>query len=71
MLTEYHCHILPQIDDGSKSIEMSLKMAEIMQAQGVERIIATPHFYAHREKSVSDYLQKRQSAYAKIKEKLP
>ena len=66
-LIEHHCHILPQIDDGSKSVEMSLKMIEMMRSQGVEKIIATPHFYAHREKcNVKAYLEKRQNAYHKL-----
>ena len=66
MLTEYHCHILPGIDDGSDSVETSLQMVEMMKAQGVERICATPHFYAHREKSVDDYLKKRQATFEQI-----
>ena len=66
MLTEYHCHILPGIDDGSDSVETSLQMVEMMKEQGVERICATPHFYAHREKSIDDYLQKRQAAFGQI-----
>ncbi len=66
-LTEYHCHILPGIDDGADNVETSLKMIEMMQIQGVQRICATPHFYAHREKSVADYLRKRQTAFGKIK----
>lgn len=69
MLTDYHCHILPAIDDGAKNTEISLEMIKTMSEQGVERIIATPHFYAHREKSVADFIEKRQSAYNKIKEK--
>ncbi len=67
MLTEHHCHILPQIDDGSSSVEMSLEMIKMMRSQGVERIIATPHFYAHRERNdIKAYLAKRQTAYDKI-----
>lgn len=67
MLTEHHCHILPQIDDGSKSVEMSLKMIDMMRTQGVDKIIATPHFYAHRENSdVKSYLEKRQNAYNRL-----
>lgn len=67
MLTEHHCHILPQIDDGSKSVEMSLKMIEMMRNHGVQRIIATPHFYAHREHNdIKAYLAKRQNAYDKL-----
>ena len=70
MLTEYHCHILPGIDDGSENSEMSLKMIEMMKAQGVERICATPHFYAHREKSVADFMKKRQKAFDRIRTSL-
>ena len=66
MLTEHHCHILPQIDDGADSVEMSLKMIGTMKAQGVERIVATPHFYAHREKSVAAFLEKRTHAHEKL-----
>lgn len=68
MLTEYHCHILPGIDDGAESEEISLGMIEMMKQQGVGRLIATPHFYAHREKSLEHYIQKRQEAYEKIKD---
>lgn len=50
--TEYHCHILPGIDDGAHNPEMSLEMLEMMRMQGIKRVVATPHFYAHREKSV-------------------
>lgn len=31
MLTDYHCHILPKMDDGSESVEMSIKMLEMMK----------------------------------------
>lgn len=71
MLTEYHSHVLPGIDDGSESPEMSVKMMELMRSQGVQRIAATPHFYAHREKSVAAFLEKRQASFDQIKDKLP
>ena len=67
MLTDHHCHILPGIDDGSKNEDMSLEMIRQMHAQGVERIVATPHFYCHREKSVERFLEKRQQAFSKVK----
>lgn len=66
MLTEHHCHILPQMDDGSNSVKMSLEMISMMRSQGVERVIATPHFYAHREESIERYLDKRQNALNKL-----
>lgn len=71
MSTEYHCHILPGIDDGAADPETSLRMAEMMQQQGVTRLIATPHFYAHRERSVARFLEKRAAAYGKIAGDLP
>ncbi|MBQ8928281.1 MAG: capsular polysaccharide biosynthesis protein [Oscillospiraceae bacterium] len=71
MLTEYHCHVLPGIDDGSDSVETSLAMLSLMQAQGVERVVFTPHFYAHREASVEAFLEKRQAAFEAIRERSP
>ena len=70
MLTDYHCHILPGIDDGAENTETSLKMIEMMKEQGVERIVSTSHFYSHREKSVADFIAKRQAAFNKIKKKM-
>ena len=70
MLTEYHCHVLPSIDDGSDSVETSLAMLEVMKQQGVERVVFTPHFYAHREESVESFIEKRAAAFDAIKERL-
>lgn len=63
IITDYHCHVLPEIDDGAKDLQISLAMIEKMQSQGVNKIIATPHFYAHKENSVIEYLDKRQKSY--------
>jgi protein-tyrosine phosphatase len=40
---DIHCHILPRVDDGAKSMEEALKMAEIAHTDGIDQIIATPH----------------------------
>ena len=42
-IVDLHCHILPGIDDGSKNLETSLKLAETAVADGVTHILATPH----------------------------
>lgn len=65
-MTEYHCHILPRMDDGAKDLNMSLDMVRLMMAQGIDRIIATPHFYAHREDGVRAFLERRQDAFRQI-----
>ena len=44
-IVDFHNHILPGIDDGSKSISQSLKMLDIYQDLGVEAVIASPHIY--------------------------
>lgn len=66
MLTDYHCHVLPDIDDGAETPEISEKMLDLMKMQGVGRVILTPHFYPHRERSVEDFLNKRAEAFTKI-----
>ena len=44
-IADIHCHILPGVDDGSRSMEQTLSMLEMAYEQGVRRIIATPHFH--------------------------
>ena len=65
-MTDFHSHILPNVDDGSKSLEEGLKMLELLSAQGVNRVVATPHFYPNRY-SVAEFLEKRNSAYKQLK----
>ena len=43
-MIDIHSHILPGIDDGSKSIEMTLDMIKRAEQEGIENIVATPHF---------------------------
>jgi protein-tyrosine phosphatase len=42
-MIDIHCHILPDLDDGSDSLETSLKMAEMAIEDGVTHVIGTPH----------------------------
>ncbi|UPO87344.1 CpsB/CapC family capsule biosynthesis tyrosine phosphatase [Niallia sp. Man26] len=42
-MIDIHCHILPGIDDGAKTIEDSLEMAKVAVDEGIKTIIATPH----------------------------
>jgi len=42
-MVDLHCHILPGLDDGAKTIEDSLAMAEMAIADGITHIVATPH----------------------------
>lgn len=40
---DIHSHILPQIDDGAKSFEISLQMLDAAAKSGIGQIILTPH----------------------------
>ncbi len=42
-MIDIHCHILPKVDDGSKSWDMSLEMCRMAADDGIEHIVATPH----------------------------
>jgi protein-tyrosine phosphatase len=42
-MVDLHCHILPGVDDGPDSMEVSLAMAETAVADGMTHVVATPH----------------------------
>ena len=42
-MIDMHSHILADIDDGSKSLDMSLEMLRMAANSGTTDIIATPH----------------------------
>ena len=43
-LLGYHNHILPGLDDGAKSMEMTLNMLREASKQGIATIVNTIHF---------------------------
>lgn len=64
-MIDFHSHILPGIDDGSRHVEESLALLNQMREQGVTAVVATPHFYAD-EQSVDSFLQRRAEAYDRL-----
>jgi protein-tyrosine phosphatase len=42
-VVDIHSHILPEVDDGSKSWEMSAAMCKMAAADGITHQVATPH----------------------------
>lgn len=40
---DYHCHILPDIDDGPRDTRGSLAIANLLMELGVQKICCTPH----------------------------
>ncbi len=68
-IVDFHSHILPGIDDGSASVEQSVAMLQMEAAQGIDRVIATPHFYAQHHKP-ERFLEKRACAEALLRQEL-
>ena len=48
MNIDFHSHIIPQIDDGSDSVQTSIEMLKALKKQGVDFVVATPHFLPMR-----------------------
>jgi protein-tyrosine phosphatase len=42
-MIDLHCHVLPGIDDGPKTIEGSVALARAAAAAGIRTLVATPH----------------------------
>jgi protein-tyrosine phosphatase len=58
---DIHCHILPGIDDGSKSVDESIILIKKMKQLGIKQFIATPHvmqdFYPNDDLSIGNAYQ--------------
>lgn len=65
MRTDFHSHILPEMDDGAASVEESVELIHILMDSGVERIILTPHFYRENE-NIGTFLDRRARSYEKL-----
>lgn len=44
-MIDIHCHILPEVDDGSRSLNESIEMALIASEQGIKKIVNTSHYH--------------------------
>lgn len=64
-MIDFHSHILPAMDDGSKNTEESLAMLDSLRLQGIKHVVATPHFNAN-DISVEAFLERRQKSFDKL-----
>jgi protein-tyrosine phosphatase len=50
---DLHCHLLPGVDDGSRTVEQSVQVLNVMAEAGVTAVCLTPHLEASRsERSI-------------------
>ena len=69
MTIDFHTHILPNVDDGSGSIEESLELLRICGKQGIGEVVLTPHFYPQYD-TPQMFLEKRSQAIEALLERV-
>lgn len=63
--TDMHSHLIPNVDDGSRSVFESMECLEILQSVGYKKIIITPHFQAPRFNNQEDDILHRYEEFTK------
>jgi protein-tyrosine phosphatase len=43
LMADIHCHLLPGVDDGSKSVEQSTRVLDVMAQDSIGAVCLTPH----------------------------
>jgi protein-tyrosine phosphatase len=57
-MIDFHNHVLPAVDDGSKSLEISLCMLKNAEEQGITNVVNTVHFQ-HPKVEINEITHKR------------
>lgn len=52
--TDFHCHILPGVDDGFRKMEDSLEALSLYEAAGIRSVWLTPHIMEDMPNTVED-----------------
>ena len=59
-ICDIHCHILPGMDDGCRSVEESAQVMQLSLAGGVTKMVATPHY--NPNEPVEQFLARREES---------
>ena len=68
---DFHNHLIPGVDDGAVNIEQSLVGIRTMVAQGIDRIITTPHLRASlvgQPEKYNSYLERVEKSWLVLSE---
>lgn len=65
-----HCHLLPGVDDGFASTEKSLEALRLIERNGVEKMILTPHFMKEYSDNNRESIKLRFEVFKKEAEKV-
>lgn len=67
---DFHAHILPGADHGSRGMATTAAQLCMMRANGTEAVVATPHFYPHVD-ALDTFLSRRASCAVHLCHHLP
>ena len=71
-MIDIHNHIIQGVDDGSKDLAMSLDMARIYLKNGINKVIATPHYIEKDSGSLERNTQALETLRSELeKEEIP
>lgn len=71
-MIDVHSHILPQVDDGSSSMEETIGMLSLVYEQGIRTVFATPHYHHGRHQySKTELYEKLEKVREAIEDELP
>lgn len=67
---DLHSHILPYLDDGAKDIDSAVELVVACLEQDIDTIVCTPHFSPATDKSVLEFIKKRDESFRLLQSEL-
>lgn len=67
-IIDIHSHILPGLDDGAKDMDMTMEMIRIYKKNGVNKLIATPHYV--KNSSMSTSIEKNKEVLERVRQEI-
>lgn len=62
-MIDIHCHVLPDLDDGARTMHESMEMISLAIREGIQEMIVTPHYEAGMDET---YREKYQDVFYRI-----
>jgi protein-tyrosine phosphatase len=72
-IVDFHSHLIPGVDDGSRTVDQSISSLQAMAAQGMTTCVTTPHFDASLTRNAATLAQRLgeiDAAWARLGEAL-
>lgn len=68
-MIDFHSHILPNMDDGSKSVDESIQMLRLSFEMNIDTVVSTSHYYANKD-TIDSFLSRRNSTQQALQDGL-